>query len=317
MKLSAEAKIGIIGIVTIAVLIWGINYLKGRNILTNHVELEAYLDHARGLESSTPVLMNGIKIGYVRAITLRTNENPPIKCELAIEKAYPLGSGSTAVIHSADLLGTKAIRIELSGAGFPLKTGDTIQIISEPDMLASLQDQLTPIMDRVGSLAVSIDSMVTTLERAVDSEDIRAIFLDLRGISSSLDQTLAQGGPLHQSFANIESFTTMLTEQEEELAHMSEHISSFSESLDNAKIDRLSENLIRVTDQFEIMLSQINSGEGTAGKLLYTDSLYHSLEVLLTDLDLLIRDLNENPQDYVHFSLFGKSQKEKEQKQEK
>ena len=316
MKFSAEAKIGIIGIVTIAVLIWGINYLKGRNILTNHVNLEAFLDHAEGLENSTPILMNGVKIGYVRSITLRTDEDPPIKCELAIEKAYPLGSGSTAVIHSADLLGTKAIRIESSAGNRILKTGDTIRMISEPDMLTSLQEQLAPIMDRVGSLAVSIDSMVTTLEKAVDSEDIRSILHDLRGISSSLDHTLQQGGSLHQSFANIESFTDMLAAQEEELARMTKHISSFSETLDNAEIDRLSGNLVKVTEQFEIMLNQINSGEGTAGKLLYTDSLYKSLEVLITDLDILIRDLNENPQDYVHFSLFGKSQKEKEEEQE-
>jgi phospholipid/cholesterol/gamma-HCH transport system substrate-binding protein len=53
----------------------------------------------------------------------------------------------------------------------------------------------------------------------------------------------------------------------------------------------------------------VNSGQGTAGKLIYSDSLYYYLENLVSDLDSLIVDLNENPQDYVRFSLFGKSQK--------
>jgi phospholipid/cholesterol/gamma-HCH transport system substrate-binding protein len=317
MKFSSEAKIGIIGILTIAVLIWGINYLKGRNILTNHINLEAYLDDAHGLENSTPILMNGVKIGYVRSVILRPALDPPIKCELAIEKAFPVTRGSVAVIHSADLLGTKAIRIELSGENQTLKTGDSIRIVLEPDMLSSIQEQLSPIMEKVGSLAVSIDSMVNTMERAVDSEGIRSILEDLKGISSSLDRTLQPGGSLHESFGNLASFSEMLTEQEEELSSMSTHLSSFSESLDNAEIDQLADNLTRVTDQFEVLLKQINSGEGTAGKLLYTDSLYASLDILISDLDQLIRDLNENPQDYVHFSLFGKSQKEKAEKQEK
>jgi len=316
MKISIEAKIGIIGIATLAVLIWGINYLKGRNILTSSVSVEAYMDDAQGLESSTPVVMNGIKIGYVRSVTLRTDEDPPIRCELAIEKAYPIGSGSVAVIHSSDIIGTKAIRIEKSPGDGVLKSGDTIRIISEPDMLTSLQSQLTPIMEQVGSLAVSMDSLASALEATVGSEDIRLTLENLRRISSSLDLALRAGGSLDQSFSNIASFTESLTEQEEELSRMTEHFSSFSEQLDNARIDQLSENLIEATDQFKQLLEQINQGEGSAGKLIYSDSLYGKLEILVTDLDLLIRDLNENPQDYVHFSLFGKSKKEKPGNQE-
>jgi phospholipid/cholesterol/gamma-HCH transport system substrate-binding protein len=316
MKISIEAKIGIIGIVTLAVLIWGINYLKGRNILASSINIEAYLDDAQGLENSTPVLMNGIKIGYVRSITLRTEKDPPIKCELAIHKSYPIGSGSMAVIHSADLLGTKAIRIESAKGAGVMTSGDTIRMISEPDMLTSLQSQLSPIMDRVGSLAVSMDSLASSLEATVGSDNIRLTLENLRGISASLDQALQSGGSLDQSFSNIAAFTETLSEQEEELSRMTQHFSSFSEQLDNARIDQLSENLIVATDQFKLILAQISSGEGTAGRLIYSDSLYRNLEILVTDLDLLIRDLNENPQDYVHFSLFGKSQKEKQREQE-
>ncbi len=311
MKISIEAKIGIIGIVTLLVLIWGINYLKGRNILTSSVHLKGYLEDAQGLENSTPVLMNGMKIGYIRSIMLRTEEDPPIRCELSIQKAYPIRSGSIAVIHSADLLGTKAIRIESGNSLRFMKSGDTIQMIAEPDMLTSMREQLSPILERVGSLAESMDTLASTLEATVGSESIRLTLENLRNISESLNQALRPGGALDQSFTNLAAFSETLNDQEEELSRMTAHFSSFSEQLDNARIDQLSGNLIEVTEQFKLMLGQINSGEGSAGKLLYSDSLYSNLEVLVADLDLLIRDLNENPQEYVHFSLFGKSQKEK------
>ncbi len=301
-----------IGLATLAVLIWGINYLKGRNILTSSYMLEAYLDHASGLEDSTPVLLNGVKIGYVRKVTLRMDETPPIHVELTMEKAYPVRTGSMAVIHSADLLGTKAIRIESGrGSGF-LRSGDTIAIGTEPDMLTSLQAQLSPIIGQVGSLATSMDSLAIRLGELVDSEEIRATLQNLRSVSASVDRTLQSGGSLDQSFNNLASFSKMLTEREEDLAAISFHLKSFSESLDNAHIEQLSQNMVSVTHQFDSLLTQINSGQGSAGRLIYTDSLHIGLQSLITDLDLLIRDLNENPQDYVHFSLFGKSQKRSE-----
>jgi len=89
-----------------------------------------------------------------------------------------------------------------------------------------------------------------------------------------------------------------------------QHLNSISQSVDNSDIGQLAEGLTSVTRQFDILLGQINSGEGNVGKLIYTDSLYLNLEILLSDLDKLIKDLNENPQDFVHFSLFGKSKKE-------
>ena len=187
MKISIEAKIGMIGIATLVVLIWGINYLKGRNILASSILVEAYLDDAQGLENSAPVVMNGVKIGYIHSIALRTEENPPIKCELTIEKAYPIRSGSLAVIHSADLIGSKAVRIEPGTGPVFLKTGDTIRIVTEPDILTSVQEQLVPVMEKVGSLAVAMDTLATALKETVGSGHISAILENLSSISASLD----------------------------------------------------------------------------------------------------------------------------------
>ncbi len=77
MKISSEAKVGIIGIVTLVVLIWGINYLKGRNMLSSNYELHAFYENSLGLESSSPVLMNGFKIGYIEEIKLEPEASPP------------------------------------------------------------------------------------------------------------------------------------------------------------------------------------------------------------------------------------------------
>ena len=65
------------------------------------------------------------------------------------------------------------------------------------------------------------------------------------------------------------------------------------------------------------ILRKIDEGEGTMGKLINDDSLYINLESATKSLDRLLIDLEENPKRYVHFSVFGGSDKKKKKKDKK
>ena len=311
MKLSNEVKIGLIGIVTLAVLIWGINYLKGRNILKSSYSLYTFFADSQGLESSAPVILKGIKVGYVDEVVLHTDQPLPVEVVLQLENSYRLREGTAAVLVSTDLLGTKAIRIEPSRTGGELQDRDTIRSMVELDMLASLQAQIVPAVERISDLAVSLDRLAGQLDTMVSGDATRATIQHLSEASGSLSRMLGDGSSLNLALRNMESFTAMLKEQEEELASLSGHLSSISASLDSAGIGNLAGELRVASRQISQILAQINSGEGSAGKFIYSDSLYLNLDLLVSDLDSLVRDLNENPQDYVHISLFGNSQKNK------
>jgi len=306
MKLSSEAKVGIIGIVTLLVLIWGINYLKGRNILNTTYTLHAFFEDSGGLESSAPVVMNGVKIGYIDAIKLQTAEKPPIHVILHLEKQYPLRKGSTAVLFSADLLGSKAIRMEPSDQGGRLQQHDTIRSFREEDMFASITARAMPVVEQIGNLAESLDSVVVKLDELLESGAPAETMTSLSEISESLSLTLRPGGALFESFHQLESFTSMLESQEGEIVSMTKHLSSISETIDSAGIERISEELLAASEALASLLNQVNSGKGTAGKLIYSDTLFVNLQNLVANLDSLVVDLNKNPGDYVHFSLFGK-----------
>lgn len=309
MKISSEAKVGLIGIVTLAVLIWGINYLKGRNILNSTYTLHAFYEDSGGLENSSSVLMNGIKIGYIEAIKLQPELPLPVHVFLHVEKQYTVNNGSTATLFSADLLGTKAIRIVSSGNEGVMMHQDTLQSSTEKDMIASVSAQVMPVMEQIGDLAESLDSVVLKLDKLLDTDSPAELLEDLSEISSSLSTSLSPGGALHESFNNLESFTGMLESQEEEIASMTGHLNSISESLDSAGIENIAEELQAASKAFTQLLEQVNSGEGSMGKLIYSDTLYLHLQNLVADLDSLVIDLKENPGDYVQVSVFGKKQK--------
>lgn len=314
MKISSEAKVGLIGIVTIAVLIWGINYLKGRNILKGNYTLYTYCEGSGGLEDSAPVLLNGIKIGFVDQISLRINESPPVKMALQIEREYPISKESYAEIFSRDLLGSKAIRIIPSGNSQVYNHLDTITSATSPDLISSLQSRLFPVFEQLGMLAGSLDTLSRSLDTLISQDALSESLDHIAQITGSLEATLDPGGSLNQSFSNLESFTGMLKEQQDEMASLIGSLNGVATDLDSAGLDRLAAEFHEVASQFHILLDQVNSGEGSAGKFFYSDSLHENLNTLVFDLDRLVRDLNENPEDYVQISVFGKSNKEKSQK---
>jgi phospholipid/cholesterol/gamma-HCH transport system substrate-binding protein len=306
MKISSEAKVGLIGIATLALFIWGINYLKGRNIFNSTYTLHAFYENSGGLENSSPVLMQGMKIGYIDNIELQPDKALPVHVILHLEKQYSVGLGSTAILFSADLLGSKALRIESSGMDALMKHNDTILTYTEADLIASLSSQVMPVMEQIGDLSESLDSVVHKLDKLLDSEAPAEVLRNLSEISASLSASLNPGGALYTSFQNLASFSSMLESQEEELISMMGHLNSISETVDSAGIDRIAEELKAASGAFTQLMTQLNSGEGSMGKLFYSDSLYMQLQNLVVDLDSLIVDLNENPKDYVRFSLFGK-----------
>jgi phospholipid/cholesterol/gamma-HCH transport system substrate-binding protein len=309
MKISIEAKVGLIGIATLVVLIWGINYLKGRNILKSTYTLYAHYQDSGGLETSAPVLMHGIKIGYVESIDLEPEEMRPVEITLHIEKDFPLRLGSSAILYSADLMGSKAIRILSSREEGFLSDQDTILSALEPDLFSSIGEQAVPVLHQIGQLAASLDTLAASMDLLLSSDAAHESLEHISDITGSLKAYTEPGGSLHESFIHLESFSSMLADQEDEIASMTSHLNSVSEALDSAGIDKLTQELVATTGEFKVLLEQLNSGEGTVGKLIYSDTLYQHLEHLVSDLDSLVLDLNENPKKYVHFSLFGKSQK--------
>jgi phospholipid/cholesterol/gamma-HCH transport system substrate-binding protein len=58
------------------------------------------------------------------------------------------------------------------------------------------------------------------------------------------------------------------------------------------------------TESINSVLAKIKNGEGTLGKLVQDERLYNHMDSLSMNLNLLVKDLRENPQRYVRLSLF-------------
>lgn len=306
MKYKSEVRIGITGIITLLVIIWGVNYLKGQNLIKSNYKLVAMYNQAEGLESSAGVLLNGFKIGTVSEVRYDTEKQVPVTVYMEVENRYKLPKGSIAQIFSADLLGSRAIKIISGNSEITLQNGDTLAGSIENDLFSTLLDEIDPLSDGITSAVNTLDSAASALNSLLRNPSVSMMINNMEEISSSLKKSVAESGDLGKALESIKNISGKLEDQLVSIENSIKNFESISGDMKDANLDSLILSMNQTATALASISGAIQKGEGTIGKLVYEDSIYNQINLLVTDLDSLINDITSNPKKYVHFSLIGR-----------
>jgi len=306
MKISREFKIGLVALIAVILAVWGINFLKGINILKPTDKYYAVYGNVRGLIESAVVNLNGYKVGNVTSIEFEPQNLKKIVVEISLEKKLKLPRNTSIVIRSGSLIsGAKDIDLVLgSGPGY-YEPGDTLP----SSIQVELSDYIDPVRKQIESLLTSVDTVMMAINGLMNREtrkNLQGAIANLNGATNSLKLSLQSSGALSQSFTNLESVTENLKKSNEEISAVLHNFAAVSDSLKQSDLKALIQHAGETFAKTSELFGKINKGEGTAGKLVVNDSLYNSLNSALVSLDSLLTDLREHPKRYVHLSVFGK-----------
>jgi len=109
MKISKFTKLGALVIFSLAVLIWGLNYLKGIDFFSKTTKYHVVYDRVDGLLESSAVIINGYKVGQVTDIGFKEDNSGKLLITFALEGEFQISKGSVARIVSSDIMGTKCV----------------------------------------------------------------------------------------------------------------------------------------------------------------------------------------------------------------
>jgi len=113
MKLSKYTKLGILVIASLSILIWGISYLKGVDLLKRSSDYYVVYEKIEGLLESSSVTINGYQVGQVSKIEFLSDYSGRLLVTISLQGDFKIAKGSTAKITSSDIMGTKAIKLEI------------------------------------------------------------------------------------------------------------------------------------------------------------------------------------------------------------
>jgi len=307
LKLTREVKTGILAIGAILLFIFGYSYLKGTNILEKNRTFFVKYQNVEGLAKGAPVTINGLNVGKVQNIAF-ANKVGSLFVELTIEEDFEFSKSSTVRIYSSGLIGGKSLGI------FPkyepdniAKSGDTLKGEIEDGMLAAVSKALGPLEKKVNNTLAVVDTLLRSATDILDEDTRNNLKLAIQNLNSTMQSF---NGASKNLDAILENNSDKLDRTFTNLDDMSANFVKISDSLAELKTGKLVTDLQDVVDRFDALVTGLDNGEGSAGKLLKDDQLYNNLEGASRQLELLLQDVKLNPKRYVNISVFGKKQKE-------
>ncbi len=293
-SITKEVKIGLISIFTLLLLYFGINYLKGINLLKPANYYYVVFEDVTGLTVSSPVYINGYKAGLVRSFEYEYNNPGHIVVEVAMDDELRITKGTEAQFRT-DLMGTGGItlKLDLTSQSY-FAPGDTIPGVQHPGMMDKVNQDILPklavIMARMDTVLAGMQKVVTNpaLNKSVDN--MQQTTSELSQASTQLSKMMSTDLPL--VVGHVKSITS-------DFSVMSKNLKKIDYASAVSKIDSTMLNL-------KIATGRLNSTDNSLGLLLNDRSLFDSITSTTGSANRLLIDLKANPKRYVHFSVFGK-----------
>jgi phospholipid/cholesterol/gamma-HCH transport system substrate-binding protein len=306
LKITKEIKTGILVLSSIALFIWGYSYLKGRDLLNEYKIIYVEYDNVEGLASNAPITINGLVVGKVSNITLQ-NTTGKLLVELQVKSAFPFSKSSIVAIYEPGLIGGKQIQIIPNFDDKNLAVnGDTLKSDVKKGLTDLVADKLSPLQEKVEKMVVNADLLLKNLNDVLDTKSKE----NLKSSISNLNETLAG---FNTAAKNV---NTILVDNKgkidgtlSNLNKVSSDFTKISDSLSKANFGQIVKNLEKTLVSVDKIMSEVQSGKGTFGKMLKDESLYNNLDKTSKELELLLQDVRLNPTRYVNVSVFGKKNK--------
>lgn len=306
MKITREIKTAILVIASISLFIWGYSFLKGKDLFTDYKTFFVEYNSVEGLTSSAPVTLNGLIIGKVNSITINANTGK-LLVELQLKTDFPITKSSVASLYEPSFIGGKQIAImpnfndkELAVEGQFFQSGIKLGLTDK------VGDQLAPLQDKLEKLLGNTDKLISGLNNVLDQKGQADIKLTL----AELSQTVAEFHKLSTCVNDLLATNkTQINGVVTNLNKVSVNFSKISDSLNKADLGKTVKNLNTTLGRVDGIMRNLESGNGTIGKLLKDESFYQNIKTSTKELELLLQDIRLYPTRYVNISVFGKKNK--------
>ncbi|SEF75663.1 phospholipid/cholesterol/gamma-HCH transport system substrate-binding protein [Halpernia humi] len=316
MKFSKELKAGLIALLAIVGFIILFQFMKGKNLFTTDNVYYVKYDNVEGLAVSNPVSINGLKVGQVGAIEPVTLPNGKIYfvVKITIDDGFVFSKKSTVQIFEPGLMSGKEMRIQLAYGQPQAKDGDTLAGDFQLSMMNSISSQLAPVKDQVQSVLKQVDSLAANTNQLLNEKNRREIstlltnlnrtVLSFENTSKETNALLASTNPRVEKVLDNANLLTLSAKS------TIDKFGTKADELDVKKLNNTIDKLSITADKLNGVISGIQNGKGSLGKLMQDDQLYDNLNKTSANLNSLIEDLKANPKRYINFSVFGKNTKD-------
>lgn len=300
MKLSNEAKIGLIVIAAILISYVGFRLMRDVPVFGSTNQVQVIYDRVDGLSAGSIVYLKGVKIGSVKSLTLMPDDR--ILAVLSIEQGREIPVGSIASITSPSLIDGKAVTILKSGSSESVPNNGFIEGRYEEGFLEGFSDGSDDLTTDISGSLGGLNDLIASLNEVLNEQNREAVNESIEDLSLATDAiTQVLQGKRDELEAMIDAASQTMSQLDTLTTNNRETIESILVELDEsiASLQKVSSELETTLNTLNSILAKVDSGEGTMGLLINDPALYNSLDSLTGQLETLVRGINEDPKRYL------------------
>ena len=290
--MSSAAKVGVFMVALLVVL--GYFIIRVEDFTPGGEEtrqVQVVFDSVAGLEKGARVRVAGVPVGKVAEVELLPDGRA--KVTLDVESHVALRQGSTARIASMGLLGEQYVEIEPGTPGAPPLPENAVVPGSQTATIDDVTNKVSAIADDVKAITASLRTAMGDDDGARRMEEIVA---NVHDVSLRLRTLLAANeGNINASAENFRRITDDLRVEIPRIAASIDRVANsiggtVTENREDVRVivenlRTLSADLKTTTDHLNSITGQVRSGEGSVGKLIYSDEAHDKLTSALGSID--------------------------------
>ncbi len=294
-----EMIIGLTVLLTLMILFFGIDYLKGINIFHPVNYYYVTYENVDGLAQSAPVTVNGFKVGLVREITYEYDNPGHIRVELSLDKQLRVPKGSKAVL-TTDMLGTSTIALELAAGNDHHDIGDRLIGVKAKGLMDGISKDVMPaisdMVPRIDSLLVAVTNLASDPALSSSIHNLDHVLANLETATVTLNSALAPMPGIVNSASGTMADVRVIAGN---LNRMSADLADVAARVKVMPLDSTMSNLNEISSNLLALSQQLNDPNSSLGLLMHDPGLYNNVNNAAAHIDSILIDLKREPKRYI------------------
>lgn len=300
MNISNELKVALTILVALVAAFLGYRVMSDLPIFRQSTVVYSYFERTDGLTAGNYVYVSGVKVGSIKRLELSGGDS--VRVTMTFDLGIEIPKNSVAYLESSGLLDEKAIIVERGDSPENIQYGDYIEGEYRGGMMETLKQEGEALSEDVSESFRQLNQLLAQLNSMLTDETKGQVDTVLTNIESTTKEVATifrkKRSDLEMSIEHAQKF---LANVDTVSMRNKSRVDSVLTGLDRSltELELLTRDLNKTNAQLDQILTKINNGEGSLGKFVNDPSLYNNLDSLSFEMKTLIKNINENPGDYL------------------
>lgn len=281
MRNTLETRLGIFFALALIAGVVILELAGTRDLFNKGYPLRAQFENIQELKEGDPVKMAGVEVGHIQKIELAANK---VEVVLTVDRDANVKTDSKASIKFVGLMGQNYIALTFGSSAAPAASANTLLETQE-------QADLNTLMVKLQNVAEGVEG----LTRNFSGEN----FSNLLGPFTDF---IRENNPrLSAILGNLQTISTRIAQGEGTMGRLINDDALYVSALSTvsnlnttvAEARPLFDDLKLTLDQARSVVTQVNEGQGTIGKLIKDETLYRETTTAMVNLREVLQKINQ------------------------